>query len=44
VATSSEGLLGFPVDVGLTAGVKASRPSPKNTDCKTTKGLTFMFT
>jgi hypothetical protein len=44
VALSGEGLLGFPADVGLTVGVKTSRPSPKNTDCKTTKGLTFIFT
>jgi hypothetical protein len=37
-------LLGFPADVGLTVGVKTSRPSPKNTDCKTTNGLTVIFT
>src|ERR1700730_17581187 len=44
VVSSGEGLLGFPADVGLTVGVKTSRPSPKNTDCKTTKGLTLIFT
>src|SRR4029077_15816179 len=34
VAAGWGGLLGFPADVGLTVGVRTSRPSPKNTDCK----------
>jgi hypothetical protein len=42
-AVARRGLLDFPADVGFTDGVITSIPNPKNTDCRTTNGLTLIF-